>query len=333
MVRPVEQIEQEIARLDQAVGAIAQEFHDTYTPYLAALGKAVRQQLILASYHICTHGYPEQFLQLSLRQRQELQQSLRQLARQAQAYLADQLQTDLEADEPESEPENELESELESEPASEIGGEIRWETSNEPHVQQAGYAEFLSIESDESEADRADGTDGADAAEGDGIEAEMHQVNLADLLERSLDQPIHPRVLAEWQEQLEHNIIEQLQNLSHAANLMLQQGKILPSQLPEPILEVASRGDLVSESTIGPPNMISLLIEAEADDAAMTQITTIRLRLSEIEFSDTAVALWRSKVRNLVAQLNKLGREYQKRQKEKAIAQAESAWRSSWYEE
>jgi hypothetical protein len=307
MVRPVEQIEQELAKLDQAVGAIAQEFHDTYTPYLVALGKAVRQQLILASYHICTHGYPEQFLRLSLHQRQELQRSLRQLAKQTQAQLADQLQ-DVQAN-----------SDLAPD-SDKFSSETIHDADHEPNdnseVQQ-GNANFLFLENkvSEPEADRY-----------------RRQVSLSELIRRSPDQPITPKAVANWQEQLEQNILEQLQNLSHAANHLLQQSKILPSQLPAPILEVASRADLVSE-TASSPNLLSLLIESDSDDATVTQLTTIRLRLSEIEFSDTTVALWRSKVRSLVAQLNKLGREYQKRQREKAIAQAESAWRSSWYEE
>jgi hypothetical protein len=32
-------------------------------------------------------------------------------------------------------------------------------------------------------------------------------------------------------------------------------------------------------------------------------------------------------------QLNKLGREYQKRQRELKIAEAEAAWRASWFED
>ncbi|HEY9631121.1 MAG TPA: hypothetical protein V6C84_27845 [Coleofasciculaceae cyanobacterium] len=307
MVRPVEQIEQEIAKIDQAVAAIAQEFHDTYRPYLAALGKAVRQQLILASYHLCTQGYPEQFLQLSLRQRQDLQQSLQQLAKQTQIQLSEQLQPvrpEPPAIELESKPTDEPETDQASHPAA------------EPEIDQAVE------QAAEPETDQA--IDSLNPSPSD-----LPSLPPAE----SPDSPITPLALAHWQEQLEQNIAEHLQNLSHAANCLLQQGKILPSQLPEPVLEVASRADLASEVGVSPPNLLSLLIESDSEDSTLTQLTAIRLRLSEIEFSDTTVARWRSKVRTLIAQLNKLGREYQKRQKEKAIAQAELAWRSSWYEE
>ncbi len=61
MVGSVERIEQELASLDQATRAIADEFYNAYSSYLKVLGQAVRQQLILASYHVCTQGYPEAF--------------------------------------------------------------------------------------------------------------------------------------------------------------------------------------------------------------------------------------------------------------------------------
>lgn len=64
----------------------------------------------------------------------------------------------------------------------------------------------------------------------------------------------------------------------------------------------------------------------------MTPIVAIRLRLSEIEFSDAATAAVRSKLRQLMGQLVKLERDYQRKQKERAVAQAESAWRASWFE-
>jgi hypothetical protein len=142
--------------------------------------------------------------------------------------------------------------------------------------------------------------------------------------------------LAYWQERLEEKIVEELQNLSHSVNRLLQKAEILPGRLPEPVLEVAARADLASETAASPPNLLNLIVETESDEpkeSSMTQLMAIRLRLSEIEFSDSSAMMGRSKIRELLARLNKLGREYQKKQKERSIAQAEAAWRSSWYEE
>lgn len=366
-MRGLERIEQELAALNQAVAAIAQEFHDTYKQYLAALGPAVRQQLILASYHVCTHGYPERFLALSLSQRQALQQQLRQLSKQAETDLnnclhsihasiakpasasillkrvltdalespesadsagtlldeatllalgealdeAEDSESDLESgqgvDDPESSDEN-----LPSSPGMDAVTPLLADVSEQPVDETIGNADQL------QSLERTDSTDETSETE------------------PSSTRPITPKRLVHWQGQVEDQIGETLQTLSHDANRLLQKANILSKQLPEPVLEVAAKADLTSETTASPPNLLSLLVETEsneAKEATMTQVMAIRLRLSEIEFSDQSTSLWRSKIRSLLAQLSKLGREYQKKEKERAVAQAEAAWRSSWFED
>ena len=49
--------------------------------------QSIEQQLILASYQLCTQIYPDSFLDLSLNQRQELQQSLRSLGKELKPSL------------------------------------------------------------------------------------------------------------------------------------------------------------------------------------------------------------------------------------------------------
>lgn len=68
-------------------------------------------------------------------------------------------------------------------------------------------------------------------------------------------------------------------------------------------------------------------------DAGITQLVAVSLRLADIEFMDTRSALWRSRIREVLGRLRKLGTQYQKLQREKARAEAESAWRASWYDE
>ena len=372
MARAVERIEQELAVLDRSVETIAQEFHDTYSQYLAALSQAVRQQLILASYHLCTHGYPEQFLRLSLPQRQQLQQALRQLAQQTREQLATCIKpikptealpiksslfgktsilsttgTRLSKDEAEA-----ILKELDAAGDLSIAIEI-------DEIQLA--AELESIEALERQALEAADLESEDLEEnnltsGDqsNLQAEVASVQPEDSLnEVSVDQasesknreesepivadrPLQPKDILRWQERLEDGIVEYLQNLSHAANCLLQKSEILPTRLPEPVLEVAARADLATDAATSPPNLLNLVVETEGEgqkEATMQQVMAIRLRLSEIEFSDTSATVWRSKIRDLMAQLSKLGREYQKKQKERSIAQAEAAWRSSWYED
>ena len=87
MAGSIQQIHQELTRLDQKVTELAQEFEKVYQSYLTALGEAAGKQLILACYHLCTHGYPESFLNLSSSQRQQFQQNL-QLYQTVHRFLA-----------------------------------------------------------------------------------------------------------------------------------------------------------------------------------------------------------------------------------------------------
>ena len=79
-MRARERIEQDLAALEEALAALTLEYQSTYEGYLTALGQAVRQQLILACYHLCTQAVPESFLKLSFDGRQKMQQSVRRLA-------------------------------------------------------------------------------------------------------------------------------------------------------------------------------------------------------------------------------------------------------------
>lgn len=78
----LEQIQAHLTALEQATAEVMGEIYRQSDDYLQALGQALRQQLILAGYHLCTQGYPEAFLSLSLGQRQQLQQDLQDLGQQ-----------------------------------------------------------------------------------------------------------------------------------------------------------------------------------------------------------------------------------------------------------
>jgi hypothetical protein len=54
----------------------------------------VRQQLVLAAYHLCTQAYPEAFLALSKAEREKLQESLRKLGRQGQTHIEELVNLD-----------------------------------------------------------------------------------------------------------------------------------------------------------------------------------------------------------------------------------------------
>ncbi|MEH2402843.1 hypothetical protein [Nostoc sp.] len=286
MARAIERIERDIAALKEAIQAIATELQSAYASYLNTLGLAVRKQLILASYHLCTQGYPENFLHLSLNQRQQLQQAIRKLGQVASEQL------------------------------------------------------LTCIKSEEVGKDGTDGTDGTD--EGDGQNGEG--TSLSPVMQgTSTPEPLtldtsNPIELAKWQHNLEEVTQEILKKLSHDANLLLQKAGVLPKKLPEPILAAAAAAasEASAEVMPGPPNLLNLVIEIEneqqSEDSELAQIMAINLRLGEIEFADVTLSSERRQIRSILVQINKLGREYQKKHRERAIAEAEAAWRASWFE-
>lgn len=309
-MRPRERIEQDLAGLEEALAALNLEFRSTYDGYLTALGQAVRQQLILACYHLCTQAVPESFLKLSFEARQKMQQSVKALAAASEEKLRS-LVTESQADE-------EIEEEEEEEEEEEDDFDEEEEEEEED-------------ESDDKEED----------------EKEKNQVSainyLFSLANYQLPSANSPESLARWQNSIEKSIVHILKLLSRDTNRLLQQSGILPSQLPEPVLEAASQAESSGDSVAGPPNLLNLIIETDASSASRKlaatfgsralHITAIKLRLSEIEFADAGTSAWRQQIRNLSVKLNSLGRDYQKKQRELAVVEAESAWRSSWFED
>jgi hypothetical protein len=303
MVRARERIEQDLAALEEALAALTLEFQSTYEGYLTALGQAVRQQLILACYHLCTQAVPESFLKLSFDGRQKMQQSVRRLAAASEEKLR-ALVT-------ESEAEEEIEKEEEED-------------------------DFDKEEEEEEEEEE----DAEDKKEKKELSATNYLFSVANY---QVPTATSPESLARWQNSIEKSIAHILKLLSRDTNRLLQQSGILPSQLPEPVLEAASGAESSGDSVAGPPNLLNLIIETDAPSASRNlpetlasralHITAVKLRLSEIEFADAGTSAWRQQIRNLSVRLNSLGRDYQKKQRELAVVEAESAWRSSWFED
>jgi hypothetical protein len=282
MARAIERIEKELTELKVAIRAIAQELNLAYARYINTLKPALQKQLILASYYLCTQGYPDEFLNLSLNQRQKLQQGIRKLSQQAIQELISYIH-------PLEVTQKETVVELEKEENTEIENGDKEENEQQPKV---------------------------------------------------LD-PSNPIELVEWQQDLEAAIQETLKKLSQVVNILIQKNGVLPKKLPEPILIAATAAAASSESSSNmipsPPNLLNLVIEIsnqeDSEDSSLTQIMAIHLRLGEIEFAEATLLSERKGIRNILMQLNSLGREYQKRQRELKTAEAEAAWRASWFED
>ncbi len=302
MIRPAEQIEQDLVVLEEKLALLTQELQSTYSQYLTLLGQAVRQQLIMASYQVCTQGYPESFLGLSLNTRQQLQQQIKELAQRTQEQLLSNLEQSSTStpDSKDSEPSTPEPLELDS--------DLPFPT-NQKQLLKA----FEMLVSFNDSPDISEDTQGK--------KKELTKIEQ----------------LIWWQEQQEKAIVKTLQHISREANHLLQKSGILPEKLSAAVLETAAKVESSAEGTASSPNLLNLMMGTDSDeedeDPKITRIIAINLRLSEIEFADPTLNVGRNQIRQLTAKLKKLGKKYNTTQRERAVALAEAAWRSSWWDD
>ena len=323
MARAIERIKQEIGVLEQTIAELAEEFYNTYSRYLTALGQGIRQQLIVATYHLCTQSYPEEFLSLSFNQRQKLQQAIKQLAENTAQELVLQVNSPMQ-EKAHLLSINELEISELQELIEESIAEIEQQRSSEENPFSEPESEFESESEFEPESEFES-------------ESESEEINNESPQEKPNTKITNPEALLQWQERLERAIAKSLQKLSHDSNVKLQKAGLLPKKLPKPVLEAAAKVEAAAETMPGPPNLLNLIIETESDrepqNSTVTNLIAIHLRLSEIEFPDSTLTTIRQQIRNLSVRLHTIRREYQKKQRQKAIAEAELAWRASWFDD
>ena len=313
--------------------AIGQELRSAYTQYLTAFTPIVQQQLILACYRLCTQGYPDRFLKLSFSERQMLQQALRQLGQQATEQLMLPLQEPSEAASEVETADDRDESKASVMDLNEAAAADELEAAETDLLSEG--REELAIGSEDSEdgensEDGEDNGDSEDSEDEDDLEESELEITIMQL---RFDQPLPPEALQQWREGVERNIVIVLRTISQAANQLLHRSSILPKPIP-PVLEVAAQSGLVAEGPSNTPNLLNLLIETgEQEEARMTQIIAVRLRLAEIEYAEPLLTSARSQLRSLAARLQQLERNYRKKQRDRSVAEAEAAWRSSWFDE
>jgi hypothetical protein len=154
----------------------------------------------------------------------------------------------------------------------------------------------------------------------------------------------NPEDLVQWCQQVEKGINQLLETVSHEANFLLQEASILPDRVPAKVLEIAMQSaEGAAVSSGNSPNLLNLLVETEREideelpdakgNAQLTKLIAIHLRLIEIEFSDPTLSIERNQLRNFLEKLSKIRQQYRQLQREYAIAQADAAWRATWYED
>ncbi|MDJ0510228.1 MAG: hypothetical protein QNJ64_13380 [Crocosphaera sp.] len=156
----------------------------------------------------------------------------------------------------------------------------------------------------------------------------------------------NPEDLVLWCKRVEEGVRIILHNLSQDVNSELQKNKIIASQFPPQLWEMALQAEEGGMSSGNSPNLINLLIETnkkkekkddddeedENKESQITKVSAVNLRLSDIEFSDPQLSIQRQQIRQQLEMVKKMHQAYQKIQRENARAEAEAAWRSSWHE-
>ncbi len=355
MVKSIQRIEQELAAIAKQTEALKAASCEHYQSYLRQLGQSLQRQLVAAAYQICTQAYPEAFLALAYAQRQTLQQALRQVGRQSDARLLslvaepmlqpapppDQLlqrrgRLTLTAEQLQRLRDKFFAQRSRSSPPTEVAAETVAETEPDPPPDELDEPDGL-----EAAVPAAEPRDVMTLSSLAGLEALALEIQeeapAASTPEPPPPLPLdNPDRLEQWLQQVEAGIATVLQSLSSEANRQLRAAAILPQSLPPKLLDTAVQSEESSAALSKLPNLLNLLIEAEPDgdeddkDTTVLQVTAICLRLTEMEFADAALMAARQPLRDLATQIAKLNKQYQILQRERAIAEAEAAWRASW---
>lgn len=376
MARSVDTIQRDIERLTEATLSLSAEFRRLYGGYLDSLGLAVRHQVVMATYHLCTQVYPERFLALSVAQRERLQRQVRHLGQEGQARLVALLDNAASPIVPEA---ADLAPRLPEGPHARhfLPGQA---DGGDTHAAAA----FPQAEADSTANSSPAANPPANLAEE--ADAEDSQMPLPSLLRSMVlaalaeemgetpGQPLFasetmtPTQLAKQHIFLEQTIRATLQALSKQVNQRLLEAQVLPN-LPEAILDAASEAEMGPMRGRAVPNVLSVLVamadhlddddlddldddrplsesapdtlDDEDDDdqdndtreGGMTHLAAVHLRLADLEFGHVQSSLWRGKLRTALGHLRKLGKQYQKMQRELATAEAEQAWRAIWYDD
>lgn len=352
MTKSIQQVKQNLENLRFQVGETATELKELHLDYLETLSQSLKQQFILACYQICTHLYPQLFIDLSLKEKQELQQNLRGLS----IELQPQLLALVEQEELEPKPiEFDLMAELikklpkpkrrmndDSSDRFHDRSSSSFDDRDDPEIDlELVKAEIASLENIENLEDIE--LIAIDARSPEGLEVLK---TIEEPSEEPQKEPIdwqNPEHLILWQRQIERGIKKTLSDASRKVNKHLQEAKIIPARLPSKVIDVAMQADVgkgMKGNSRQPQvaHVMQIAIEAEKSKKSKSsknplQISLLRLRLAEVEFSDPLLNAKRGQIRNLMDKIKQQNSQYKAIKQELAIIEAEAAWRSSWYED
>jgi len=247
--------------------------------------------------------YPEGFLKLSLSQQQALQKQIRDLGKEAQANLK-------------------------------LGGAV---------LQQIEWNDEQAEALEEMLSEQESVTEDSETRTETDVNAEALQRLLnSGQQEASNSEDNSPEQVRVWCHLQVEAITLILENVSSQANEILQKAGILPQEFPKEMIDAALHSEGTGVISNRSPGVLHLTLELErkhqsgssqTDENEVIQLAIVRLRAGELEFVTPHLNTKRRALRHLEQQLQQLDEQYRKLTRERAIAQAELAWRSSWHED
>ena len=363
MARSLKQIQQELDNIQETTSELSQELQEVYARYIELLGQSAKKQLILAAYQLCTQIYPEVFLKLPFNQREKLQQGLQELG----GHIISKLQEKVTPEEltPDTTDLSMIAEMLKNLPLDRMRdrssktekSQVKPPQPSEPNQNQVTEeieSELeLEIATDEVQLPLPEDFDSATAIIMQGEEEivieGVQEISLEALQELASNEPeksdpieeldfSNPEHLVLWQKTLEKKFRKTLATASRQANSGLQKTGVIPASLPAKLLDVAIKtgGNGSNSKLRNLPNIINLTIENDSrkklKNKLPTQVSLLRLKLSELEFSDPQLSGQRNSIRSLSKKVKQIADAYQTKKHEQAQAEADAAWRSSWYE-
>jgi hypothetical protein len=261
MAQSLEQINQNLKSLEQQAIDLGDKLHTAHQGYRHVLAQTALDQMIMACFTLCTEAYPDEFLQLSVSDRHQLQAKIRSIAQQMQQDLRQVPSPDT--------PIAELAPAISSFSLPEMlalpGQSILGQTDR-------AIEEYLILDEEEDEDEAEDDEPEAEDEETERladarsrqIEAELKALfSLESLLsQRQAQLPQNPvEQVGFWHRQVESQAHQCLRQVSATTNQAFQTAKILPGQIPGPILEAASMAD-GGESFGKTPHLVRMILEA-----------------------------------------------------------------------
>lgn len=325
MTKSIQQVKQDLENLKSAVADTAIELKELHFDYLNLLSHSLKQQLIFACYQICTQIYPQAFLDLSLNAKQELQQNFRQITSRLKPDLLELInQQELEPEPLETDLMAQL---IKNLPKAKKSLENLPEKVSEIDLEQI-KSEFENIEFIEIST---------------GVDNKHEPSNTLEATTRETVDFKNPQHLIAWHKQIERGVKKTLDTTSRKVNKYLQDSRIIPDRIPSKVIDVAmeaeaAKGGRSSSQSPHIPHVLHLAIETDSKQKSKSsskplQISLLRLRLAELEFSDHLLSSKRREIRNLMGKIKKLKSNYRAIKQQAAVIEAQAAWRSSWYED